>query len=58
MQAFANSAGMNLHIDLIRGENTHHIVEAAFKALARAIKQAVARESKIQGVWSSKGSLL
>jgi imidazoleglycerol-phosphate dehydratase len=57
MQALANSAGMNLHIDQIRGENTHHIVEAAFKALARAIKQAVQREERVTGVWSSKGSL-
>jgi imidazoleglycerol-phosphate dehydratase len=56
-QALANSAGMNIHVDLIRGTNSHHIVEAAFKALGRAIKMAVALEPRISGVWSSKGVL-
>jgi len=40
-QALANSAGMNLHIDLLRGDNAHHIIEAIFKAFARALKMAV-----------------
>jgi imidazoleglycerol-phosphate dehydratase len=57
MQALVNSAGLTLHLDMIRGVNTHHIVEAAFKALARAVKQATAREERVRGIWSSKGSL-
>lgn len=56
-QALANSAGMNIHIDLIRGQNSHHIAEAAFKALGRALKIAVSLEPRICGVWSSKGAL-
>lgn len=56
-QALANHAGMNIHVDLIRGDNSHHIVEAAFKALGRAVKIAVSLEPRISGVWSSKGSL-
>jgi len=53
-QALANNAGMNIHIDLIKGENSHHIIEAVFKAFARALKMAVAIEPRIEGVWSSK----
>jgi imidazoleglycerol-phosphate dehydratase len=56
-QALANSAGMNIHIDLLRGENSHHIIEAVFKAFARALRMAVAVEPKVEGVWSSKGKL-
>ncbi|NLB88633.1 MAG: imidazoleglycerol-phosphate dehydratase HisB [Syntrophomonadaceae bacterium] len=56
-QALANNAGMNLHIDLIRGENSHHIAEAAFKAFARALKMAIQYEPRVAGVWSSKGKL-
>jgi len=53
-RAFANYAGMNIHIDLLRGENAHHIIEAIFKAFARALKRAVEGEPRIEGVWSSK----
>lgn len=53
-QAVANNAGMNIHIDMLRGENTHHIIEAVFKAFARATKRAVTSEPRIQEVWSSK----
>ncbi|MBO8158873.1 imidazoleglycerol-phosphate dehydratase HisB [Thermosyntropha sp.] len=56
-RAVANNAGMNLHIDLIRGENAHHIAEAVFKAFAKALKIAVDYEPRIEGVWSSKGNL-
>lgn len=56
-QALANNAGMNLHIDLIRGENSHHIAEATFKAFARALKMALQYEPRVEGVWSSKGKL-
>ncbi|MDD2619628.1 MAG: imidazoleglycerol-phosphate dehydratase HisB [Syntrophomonadaceae bacterium] len=53
-QAVANSAGMNIHIDLIRGSNAHHIVEAMFKAFARSLKMAIAYEPRMEGIWSSK----
>jgi imidazoleglycerol-phosphate dehydratase len=56
-QAFANQLGMNLHIDVVRGENPHHIIEACFKAFARAMDTATQFDSRIQGVLSTKGSL-
>ncbi len=55
--AFANQLGMNLHIDVIRGENPHHIIEACFKAFARAMDMATQLDTRIQGVLSTKGSL-
>ncbi|NLB19229.1 MAG: imidazoleglycerol-phosphate dehydratase HisB [Syntrophomonadaceae bacterium] len=56
-RAMANHAGMTLHIDLLKGNNTHHIIEAIFKSFARALSEAIAVEPRIQGVWSSKGRL-
>jgi imidazoleglycerol-phosphate dehydratase len=56
-QAFANQLGMNLHIDVVRGENPHHIIEATFKAFARAMDMATQLDPRIQGVLSTKGSL-
>lgn len=56
-RAFAVALGLNLHLDLIRGDESHHIVEASFKAVARALDQACAREQREQGVPSTKGSL-
>jgi len=55
--AFANQLGMNLHIDVVRGENPHHIIEACFKAFARAMDMATQLDNRIQGVLSTKGSL-
>ena len=55
--AFANQLGMNLHMDAIRGENPHHIIEACFKSFARAMDMATQLDSRIQGVLSTKGSL-
>ena len=55
--AFANQLGMNLHIDVIRGENPHHIIEACFKAFARAMDVATQLDSRIKGVLSTKGAL-
>jgi imidazoleglycerol-phosphate dehydratase len=55
--AFANRLGMNLHIDVIRGENPHHIIEACFKAFARAMDMATGFDERITGVLSTKGSL-
>lgn len=55
--ALSAAAGMNLHIDVMRGENSHHIVEAIFKAFARAFREAIEIEPRVEGAWSSKGSL-
>ncbi len=56
-RSFAENLSCNLHIDLLRGLNTHHILEASFKAVARALREAVAHDSRIKGVLSTKGSL-
>jgi len=54
-RAFATSAALTLHLDLKRGKNSHHILEASFKAVARALRDAVRVEGT--GVPSTKGSL-
>ena len=56
-RSFAESAKCNLHIDCLRGRNTHHMLEGTFKATARALRRAVALDSRITGVLSTKGSL-
>lgn len=56
-QAFANSCGMNLHINVVYGDNVHHIIEACFKAMARALDQATQIDARIDGVLSTKGKL-
>lgn len=56
-QAFVNQLGMNLHIHVSQGDNPHHIIEACFKALARALEGATRIDPRIQGVLSTKGSL-
>ncbi len=55
--ALADHARLNLHLDLIRGRNSHHIAEATFKATARALAMAVALDPRQRGVPSTKGSL-
>jgi imidazoleglycerol-phosphate dehydratase len=57
MQALMNSAQMNLHVNQRYGRNAHHVIEAAFKALARALKTAVALDPRVSSVPSTKGSL-
>ena len=56
-QGFANAAGMNLHIVQHAGTSPHHILEAAFKAVARALRTAVSLDGREQGIPSSKGVL-
>ncbi len=56
-QAFVNEGGLNLHINLMYGRNPHHKMEAIFKALAKALAQAVSRDERVVGVLSTKGSL-
>ncbi len=57
MKALADEAGMNLHLSLHRGRNPHHAIEAAFKALARAMDQATSLEGRLRGPLSTKGTL-
>lgn len=56
-RAFAMQAGITLHINLLYGSNVHHILEAIFKAVARAVAQACQIDETIQGVLSTKGVL-
>lgn len=56
-QALVNKSGMNLHLDLIRGEEAHHVFEAVFKCFAKALDRATAVDPRITGVLSTKGSL-
>lgn len=57
-QALSREAGLCLHLNQLSGLNSHHIIEAAFKAFARALRQALAIDPALQGrVNSSKGSL-
>lgn len=57
-QAFAQNAGLTLHVENLYGENNHHIVESSFKALARALRQAVEIDPrKSDAIPSTKGTL-
>ncbi len=56
-QAFVNNCGANLHVNVMYGENVHHILEACFKAAARALGQATQVDARIEGVLSTKGKL-
>ena len=55
--AISYSAGMNLHIREISGENDHHIIEGMFKAFAKALDEACSKDARIKSVLSTKGSL-
>ena len=55
--AISYSAGMNLHIKMLSGINNHHMIEAMFKAFARALDEATSKDPRIQDVLSTKGSL-
>lgn len=57
LRAFAFNAGITLHVKILYGKNSHHKVEAIFKALGHALKTAVTIDEKIQGVPSTKGVL-
>jgi imidazoleglycerol-phosphate dehydratase len=57
-RAFASNAKLTLHITLETGSNAHHMIEAAFKALARALRMAVALDPAEHGVPSTKGTLV
>jgi imidazoleglycerol-phosphate dehydratase len=56
-RALVTHAGLTAHMDLLRGDNPHHIVEATFKAFARALDAATAPDPRVAGVPSTKGVL-
>jgi imidazoleglycerol-phosphate dehydratase len=56
-RALVLNAGLTAHLDLVRGDNPHHIVEATFKAFARALDAATALDPRVTGVPSTKGVL-
>ena len=56
-QAFVNNSGITLHINLISGKNSHHIIEAVFKAFARALDAATLLDPRVSGIPSTKGAL-
>lgn len=55
--AVSYSAAMNIHIKMLSGENSHHMIEAVFKAFAKALDGAVSMDGRIEDVLSTKGSL-
>jgi imidazoleglycerol-phosphate dehydratase len=57
LQAFVNNCKATLHINVANGKNSHHIIEAVFKALARALDSATQLDARITGVPSTKGVL-
>ncbi len=57
LQAFVSHSGTTLHVSVPYGRNTHHIIEAVFKALGRALRQAVEIDPRVKGVPSTKGKL-
>ena len=57
LESLAVTAGLTLHVRVLSGRDPHHLVEAQFKALARALREAVALDPREEGVPSTKGSL-
>lgn len=57
LEALATNAGVTLHVEVRRGRDAHHVVEAVFKALARALREAVSTDPREKGVPSTKGVL-
>ncbi len=56
-QAFANTCGCNLHLNLLYGDNVHHIIEACFKGFGRSLDAATRQDTRLNGVMSTKGVL-
>jgi len=57
LRAFAFNAGITLHARVLYGKNNHHMIEAVFKALGRALREAADIDARIKGVMSTKGSI-
>ena len=56
-EAIATNAGITVHVNVLAGRDPHHIAEAQFKAFARAMRTAVTKDSRVEGVPSTKGAL-
>ncbi len=57
LYAFSQNAGLDLHVELRYGRNPHHVVEAVFKGVARALRVGVERDARVRGLPSVKGAL-
>src|SRR5476651_83858 len=57
LRALAQQAGLTLHVEDLYSDDTHHLVEAVFKGIARALEQAVRRDPRVKGIPSTKGML-
>lgn len=57
IESLGYNAGIALHVNVISGRDPHHIVEAQFKAIARALRAAMAKDPRVQGIPSAKGAL-
>jgi imidazoleglycerol-phosphate dehydratase len=57
LRAFSSHAGANLHVELLYGRDAHHMAEAVFKGLAKAVDQACQLDSRVEGIPSTKGTL-
>ncbi|GAB4388770.1 MAG: imidazoleglycerol-phosphate dehydratase HisB [Thermodesulfovibrionales bacterium] len=57
LQALVSAGGFTLHVNVPYGRNTHHIVEAVFKALGRAVREAASLDPRVEGVPSTKGKI-
>mgnify|MGYP000885681358 FL=1 len=56
-ESLATNAGLALHVRVVSGRDPHHVIEAQFKAVARALRAAVARDPRVEGVPSAKGAV-
>jgi imidazoleglycerol-phosphate dehydratase len=57
LQAFVSNCGITLHTNVLYGRNTHHIIEAIFKAIGKALRQAITIDPRIKGLPTTKGKL-
>ncbi len=57
LRAFSLHAGINMHVDVLKGDDPHHILESIFKAFGRALEEATRIDPRIKGIPSTKGSL-
>jgi imidazoleglycerol-phosphate dehydratase len=57
LKAFCQHSGINMHVEVLSGQDSHHIIEGVFKALARSLDMATQIDSRVRGIPSTKGSL-
>ena len=57
LRGFVQQAGLTLHVEVLYSDETHHLIEAVFKGVARAFEQAVRRDPRVKGIPSTKGML-